>query len=196
MALRPGDAVTVSGPGGRLGVPQDVTRVAFLMGGVGVAPARAIIRDRVLREDGSAELVLFYGNNTQDCVPFDDELRAFADRADFFRLVEVIARPRPDWEGERGFITPRLVEHHIDPHDGWYFIVAGPPAIDHADAGRPRRPPDTCRGPGLRVVRRVGHQARGGESVKTSEGGGACAPPPSCPTGRSRLSGPQLSPPR
>lgn len=128
-ALEPGVPVTIAGPGGRLGIPEGARRVAFLMGGVGIAPARSMIRDRVLRADLSTELVLFYGNNDEECVPFDLELRDFSERWGFFRLIEVIAEPHAHWIGERGFMTPQLVERHIDPHDGWHFIVAGPPAM-------------------------------------------------------------------
>lgn len=127
--LRPGDRVRFSGPGGRLAIAAGTDRVAFLMGGVGITPGRSIIRERVLASDDSAELVLFYGNNEEACVPFGDELRGLDRECEWFHLIEVIARPSPAWGGERGFITPETVLRHLDPADGWHFMVAGPPAM-------------------------------------------------------------------
>jgi ferredoxin-NADP reductase len=129
LGLSPGATVSFQGPGGRLAIPEDARRVAFLMGGVGIAPARSLIRDRVLRNDASAELVLFYGNNDSSCVPFGDEFRDIDDRLDWFSLVEVIARPDPGWTGETGFITAELVRRHLDTAGDWRYVVAGPPAM-------------------------------------------------------------------
>jgi ferredoxin-NADP reductase len=127
--LQPGDRVRFRGPGGRLAIPEDARHVAFLVGGVGVTPARALIRDRILAADGSTELVLFYGNNDESCVPFGDEFRDFAERLPWFHLVEVIERPEPGWTGEAGFITADVVHRHVGLSQDWLFIVAGPPVM-------------------------------------------------------------------
>ena len=127
--LSPGDKVTIAGPGGRLRPPESATRVALLLGGVGISPGRAIIRDRVRRADGSARLCLFYGSNEDSCVLFGDEFDDYAARLPWFDFVSVVARPTPAWTGETGFITADLVRRHIEPDDGWDFLVAGPPGM-------------------------------------------------------------------
>ena len=128
-ALAPGDQVTIAGPGGRLAAPDGASRIAFLMGGVGITPGRSIIRDRVRRADDSAKLCLFSGSNTDDCVLFGHEFDDYATRLPWFKLVPVIARPSAGWTGESGFITADTVRRHIDPDDGWHFLVAGPPSM-------------------------------------------------------------------
>ena len=60
-ALHPGDLVTMSGPFGRLVLPEGVDRAAFLVGGVGITPMRSIVRDSVQRGTGLTALV-FDGN--------------------------------------------------------------------------------------------------------------------------------------
>ena len=128
-ALVAGDRVTISGPGGHLRAPEGTERIAFLMGGVGIAPGRAIIRDRVRRADDSAKLCLFYGNADDTCVVFGSEFEDYAARLPWFKLVHVIAEPSAAWTGETGLISAEVVRRHIDPDDGWHFLVAGPPAM-------------------------------------------------------------------
>ena len=128
-ALVPGDRVTIAGPGGNLVAPEGATRVAFLMGGVGIAPARAIIRDRIRRADDSAKLCLFYGTMDDTCSVFLDEFEDHAARLPWFKLVAVVAQPSPEWRGETGFITADKVRRHIEPDEGWHFLIAGPPPM-------------------------------------------------------------------
>ena len=135
LALRIGDRVTISGPGGRLRAPDDSERIALLMGGVGIAPGRAILRDRVRRADGSAKLCLFEGSNDDSCVVFGSEFDDYAARLGWFELVSVIADPSAQWTGEAGLISADVISRHIEVGDGWHFLVAGPPAMTDAMRG-------------------------------------------------------------
>lgn len=128
LALRPGDEVGVRGPFGRLGLPSGVTRAAFLVGGVGVGPARSIVRDAVQRETGLTALV-FDGNLDETCIPFRDEFDAYEREDARVRFVHVLERPSESWTGERGFITPEIVRRHCDPAEGWHWFVTGPPVM-------------------------------------------------------------------
>jgi ferredoxin-NADP reductase len=128
LALRPGDEVSVRGPMGRLTVPPDRRRVAFLVGGVGVTPARSIVRDAAMRATG-LEALVFYGNTDESCIPFRDEFDGYGREHAAMRFVHVLGNPSKDWEGERGYITAELVRSHCDPLDGWHWYVAGPPAM-------------------------------------------------------------------
>jgi ferredoxin-NADP reductase len=127
-ALEPGDVVGVSGPWGRMTLPTDVSKVAFLVGGVGVTPARSIIRDAVQRGTG-LEVALFYGNQDQDGIPFGEEFDRYATEHDEIKVVHVLAAPKPGWDGEVGFITAEVVRRHMGPLEGWHWVVTGPPAM-------------------------------------------------------------------
>lgn len=129
LEMVPGHVVTIAGPGGRLVVPEGTKRLAMLMGGVGIAPGRAIIRDHVLRADPTTRITLFMGNNAELCEPFQAEFVDYDERVPWFDFVNVIARPDHGWGGESGFITAELVTRHIDVADDWLFMVAGPPAM-------------------------------------------------------------------
>jgi len=128
MALKPGELATVSGPFGSPMLAADSDRIAFLVGGVGVTPARSIARDAVRRGTG-LRIAMFFGNNTEDCIPFREELDSYAAADPAIEVVHVIEKPGPGWTGERGFITADVVRRHLDRADEWPWIVVGPPAM-------------------------------------------------------------------
>ena len=126
-ALDEGDAVVFGGPGGRLAIPSDAERIAFLVGGVGITPARSLLRDAVLAGRGFDDALVVYGNRDPGCVPFLAELEAMGGAG--VRVVPVYERPPGGWAGEKGFITAETVARHVDPGDGRVFYVSGPPVM-------------------------------------------------------------------
>jgi ferredoxin-NADP reductase len=131
LALKPGDTAQVSGPHGKLTVPEGMKRVALLVGGVGVSPARGIVRDAVQRGLG-LEVVMFDGNHDETCMPFREEFDGYGREDPRLRFIHVLEEPSPAWTGERGFITADLVRRYCDPLEGWHWFTAGPPAMVEA----------------------------------------------------------------
>ncbi|MBE0475912.1 MAG: FAD-dependent oxidoreductase [Coriobacteriia bacterium] len=130
-SMAAGDPAEVSGARGSTVLPEGTRRVAFLVGGVGVTPARSILRDAASRGGGGLDAVLLYGNVDDVCVPFLEELEGMAGEG-WCRLVLAYERPPSGWAGESGFITAAMVRRHVRMDDGLRFVVAGPPAM--ADA--------------------------------------------------------------
>lgn len=126
-ALEPGTLVHVTGPGGRLDVADDVQRVAFLAGGVGITPVRSILRDAMARGRRFSDALLLYGNRDVSCVPFLAEFESMS--AIGVRVVLVYEQPPSGWEGETGFITAETVLRHVDVTDGRPIVVTGPPVM-------------------------------------------------------------------
>lgn len=124
-ALEIGDRVVIAGPAGRLALPEEAERVAFLVGGVGITPVISMLRSQPAGR--AAGQVLFYGNREPACIPFVDEIAAC--EREGLTVVHVLESAGDDWDGERGFITPELVRRHLDPVEDWLFIVAGPPVM-------------------------------------------------------------------
>ena len=127
-ALHPGDRVRIAGPAGRLTLPEGEHRVAFLVGGVGITPVISMLRS--WEPSAAPEAVLFYGNREPECIPFVHEIGAL--EGERLAVVHVVESAAGTWAGERGFITPEVVRRHLDPADGWFFIVAGPPVMVNA----------------------------------------------------------------
>jgi ferredoxin-NADP reductase len=127
-ALRPGDPVAMSGPSGRLTLPEGVDSAAFLVGGVGITPMRSIVRDAVQRATGLTALV-FDANLDESCVPFLEEFDGWDREHSGIGFVHVLERPGDQWTGERGYISPEIVLRHCVPTDGRHWFVSGPPAM-------------------------------------------------------------------
>ncbi|KAF0207901.1 MAG: FAD-dependent oxidoreductase [Actinomycetota bacterium] len=131
LALEPGAAVSVSGPKGRLAVPDDARAIGFLAGGIGITPAHSIIRHAVLRKS-DLSITLFYGNRDETCIPYGEEFRGYATSVPGFAYVETLDHPGPDWSGASGFISAELVRANVDDPVSLHWIVAGPPPMVEA----------------------------------------------------------------
>jgi ferredoxin-NADP reductase len=130
-ALSPGEQAVVVGPGGRLTLPSDPVKLVFLVGGVGITPARSMLRDAAATGRVFDDAVLFYGNRDASCVPFEVEFAAMSEIG--LRTVLCYEHPPEGWGGESGFITAEMVRRHLPSTDtGRKFIVAGPPAMVEA----------------------------------------------------------------
>jgi ferredoxin-NADP reductase len=126
--LASGDRASVAGPGGRLALPRDAARLAFLVGGVGITPARSMLRDAAATGRVFEDALLFYANRDASCVPFEAEFAAMAQRG--VRTVLCYEHPPEGWTGESGFITAETVRRHLPPGEVYRpIIVAGPPAM-------------------------------------------------------------------
>jgi predicted ferric reductase len=135
-ALPPGARAFVDGPHGHLvaaGRPEP--GLAFLCGGVGLAPALAIIRDEASRP-APRPMLLVYGNRLAGQILAGEELAALAatGRLD---LVHVLGEPPPGWAGESGQLDAALVARRCAgaARAGWLFVLCGPPPMLDA-AGR------------------------------------------------------------
>ena len=102
-SLEPGARVPLRGPGGRLSIAEQVRRVVFLAGGVGITPIRSILRDAGQRGRTFDDALLLYGNRDESCAPFLGEFEALGGIG--LRVVVCYERPPVGWLGESGFIT-------------------------------------------------------------------------------------------
>jgi ferredoxin-NADP reductase len=126
-----GDRAALTGPGGHLAIPADATRVAFLVGGVGITPVHSMLRQAAAQGRVFDDALLFYGNRDQSCVPFEAEFAAMADSG--VRTVLCFERASDSWKGDRGFISAQMVRRYLPPtQTSRPFIVAGPPIMVEA----------------------------------------------------------------
>jgi ferredoxin-NADP reductase len=129
--LVPGDHAVVTGPGGHLALSPDATRVAFLVGGVGITPVHSMLREAAARGRVFDDALLFYGNRDESCVPFEAEFLAMADRG--VRTVLCFERASDSWNGDRGFISAPMVRRYLAQSvTDRPFVVAGPPIMVEA----------------------------------------------------------------
>jgi predicted ferric reductase len=117
----------VDGPHGTLSLDgRDEPGVAFLCGGVGIAPALSMLRDARARSE-TRPMLLVHGNRHAGEIVAGEELAAIA-AALPLRVVHVLAEPPPGWTGETGQLDAALVARTCRDAagEGWLFVLCGP----------------------------------------------------------------------
>jgi ferredoxin-NADP reductase len=117
----------IRGPAGRFGLSaEDPGSPVFLAGGVGITPVMSILRDAAQRE-GMLGASLIYGNATEHCIPYRDEIGSF--EGGLVRSTLVIEHAGEEWEGPSGFITAETVRGCVPDVDQHCYYVTGPPVM-------------------------------------------------------------------
>lgn len=124
---RVGDTAWVDAPYGTFSIDDypEAAGYAFIVGGIGIAPAMSMLRTLADRGDRRS-LVLFYGNRVWERVAFREELDTLATRL-HLRVVHVLLEPPPDWSGERGYVTEEVLLRHLPPErHPFHCFLCGP----------------------------------------------------------------------
>jgi predicted ferric reductase len=127
----PGDTVVVQAPFGRFSylVHSEDTDLVFLAGGIGVTPLMSMLRH--MRDTDSAMPVTFiYANRTQADIVFGRELADIeAGGRPRLKLVHVLSRPEPGWQGEQGRMDEAMIRRVCGDLTGKSFYLCGPPGL-------------------------------------------------------------------
>lgn len=121
FTLRQGEAAA----GGR----DKVAGIAFIAGGVGIAPILGLLRDAGARGE-TRPLRLLTGNRAASQLVYGEEMESWAAALDF-RARHVLQEPPADWQGGVGMLDDATIADWIDwPNpEGWLYFVCGPRAV-------------------------------------------------------------------
>lgn len=124
--LQPGQTIYVDGPYGNFSLDDHENKsMVFIAGGIGSAPVMSMLRTLVDR-NSQKEMVFFYGNPTWETVTFREELEEIGKKLNL-KTVNVLEKPPEGWEGESGFITTDVMQHHLqNDYKNSIFFVCGP----------------------------------------------------------------------
>jgi NAD(P)H-flavin reductase len=129
LVLEPGTLVDVEGPLGSFTFPNDPAerRFAFIAGGTGIAPLRAMLRHALYLPHRN--IGLFYSARTPDEFAFETELRDLAG-AGRIELHQTVTRAADDadWSGARGRLDRAALAELIHDPETLCFIC-GPAAM-------------------------------------------------------------------
>jgi Na+-transporting NADH:ubiquinone oxidoreductase subunit F len=135
--LKPGDAVTVSGPYGEFFARDTDKEMCFIGGGAGMAPMRSHIFDQLLRLHSTRKMSFWYGARSLKEAFYVDEFDQLQAEHPNFRWHLALSEPLPEdgWTGPTGFIHKVLLDsylaNHPAPEDIEYYMC-GPGVMNKA----------------------------------------------------------------
>ena len=127
--LQTGDVMGIRGPFGN-GFDAEMMKdhnVIFVAGGLGLAPARGIIRYVLDHRQDYRDVSMLIGARTPKDLLYPDEIKEWESRPDCNCLVTV-DRPDDTWTGNRGVIT-RLFKKIKMTAEKTYAVIVGPPIM-------------------------------------------------------------------
>lgn len=130
-ALGPGDRIPVGRPHGQgFPIAKAEHRPLLLIGvGSGVAALRSVIEHLLPRRTAFGEATLLYGVRHQGELAFTDRFGAWAGHG--IKVVPVVSRPGPGWDGATGYVQSYLPKTLPTPARVCVFIC-GLPEMDKA----------------------------------------------------------------
>lgn len=132
-ALSPGDEMLVGAPIGQFALLSGDRRpIAFLVGGIGITPARSILR-QADHDGDTREFFLFYSNYRPEDTPFLDELKTFSNISyhPIFTMTET-DRSVCVWDADRGFICDEMLAKHLSDVRAPIYYLVGTPSFTKA----------------------------------------------------------------
>jgi Na+-transporting NADH:ubiquinone oxidoreductase subunit F len=104
--LKPGDAVTVSGPFGEFFARETDKEMCFIDGGAGMSPMRSHIFDQLKRLETKRKITFWCGARSRGEAFYVDAFDALAREHPNFSWQLALSEPLPEdnWNGPTGFI--------------------------------------------------------------------------------------------
>jgi predicted ferric reductase len=126
-AVQPNDSVWIDGPHGVFTLDRvPAPGYAMIAGGVGITPLYSILATMANRAD-VRPVVLFFGGPDLGNLTLRDEVLALELRINL-KVVLVLSRPTPDWQGETGYVTAEILRRHLPDknYKRWDYFICGP----------------------------------------------------------------------
>ena len=135
--LKPGDAVTISGPYGEFFAKDTANEMVFIGGGAGMAPMRSHIFDQLRRLQTQRKISFWYGARSKKEMFYVNDFDTLAADCDNFAWHVALSDPQPEdnWTGYTGFIHNVLYEHYLKDHpapEDCEYYMCGPPMMNAA----------------------------------------------------------------
>jgi len=127
--LKKGDTVRIKMPFGSFSLTSAGSgKVAFLSGGIGITPVRSICKDATDRSL-SEDIVLIYGNSSEDEIVFKDDLSGMEQANPNLKVIYTLTctDAPAEWKGCCGFIDKVMIEKEMPDFNERMFYVCGSP---------------------------------------------------------------------
>lgn len=137
FGLKPGDAVTISGPYGEFFARDTDAEMVFIGGGAGMAPMRSHIFDQFKRLRTNRKVTFWYGARSLREAFYVEDFDGIQAEFPNFKWTLALSDPLPEdnWTGPKGFIHQVCRELYLDMHpapEDCEFYICGPPMMNQA----------------------------------------------------------------
>jgi len=123
MEMKEGDSIIIKGPMGHVTLPQNMNQpIAFIVAGVGITPARAMIKHEEYQK-ADRQVMLLYASRTKNSIALYDELQNIELKN--YRTVFTLTREEDEWEGSRGRIDTDMIKQNIDDIANTMYYIVG-----------------------------------------------------------------------
>ncbi len=131
-----GGEVLVTQAIGHFVLDESTRPVVFLIGGIGITPARSILRQA--QHDGTKRpFYLFYSNRHPEDASFASELQEFS-RLDYHCIDTLTNQEMAeacDWQEERGYICESMLQKYLKGIEQPMYYIVGSPTFANAMIG-------------------------------------------------------------
>lgn len=130
--LKPGDEIEIIGPLGTFYF-DDKTEdgLVFIAGGSGITPFISMLRyieDNELKN----KVTVIYSNKTSREIMFLGELELIKEKGIITEIVYTVTRDDPDWSGQRGRVSRKMIEDNVKEPQKKVYFICGPPEFEQA----------------------------------------------------------------
>lgn len=134
FALRPGDAITATGPFGDFHIRPTQKEMLYIGGGSGMAPLRSHITHLFETQKTARKVSFWYGARSRQELFYQDHFESIAQRFPNFSYHPALSSPldTDDWTGPSGFIHEVVFEQYLRSHpypSAIEFYLCGPPQM-------------------------------------------------------------------
>lgn len=122
-AMQIGDEIIIKGPLGHVAIPEILHQpVVFLLAGVGITPARSIIKQEE-HIKSPRKITMIYSNRTQEDIALRDDLEKISLAQ--YKVIHTLTREEGEWSGEKGRIDAEMISRNVDDFMNQMYYVVG-----------------------------------------------------------------------
>jgi len=136
--LKLGDAVTTSGPFGRLVLrDENPTRYVLVATGTGIAPYRSMLQElkKRLEQNPTLKVVLLFGARAPEDLLYAQDFLSLVEQQPRFEFMACFSRQMPEEVMDyvhKGYVQQRFPELNLNPDSDVVYLCGNPNMIDEA----------------------------------------------------------------
>ncbi|TMW66424.1 hypothetical protein Poli38472_004189 [Pythium oligandrum] len=137
VELKEGDSLEMKGPFLKFKYEANrYKKLGLIAGGSGITPMLQLIKQICRNPADKTEIVLIFGNQTEEDILLRDELDALQYLYPQLKVHHVLSNPSESWTGLKGFVSKEMLEEFIPgPSDDHLVCVCGPPPMMYHISG-------------------------------------------------------------